>query len=219
MPVCSSRTLVKQHFHGITKWKSYQVNLLKRGLQNASNKVYPVTAKITHFNYTKQLATPLWDDTQIVKMATAENSYCCTGREKCFQLEKPLQVTNGKGNLPFSSVTSFHIFHAVALRCQANFSTQCNFPLVHEREKINWDPRQQKCIHPRDFIGSKEVEISGILHISRYHRCTVILNVTCPKVALQEIYLHICSGPTTTSSHNLNRTTQVKHCFSLLLFG
>ena len=128
MPVCPSRALVKQHFLGITKWKSYQGILLKRGLQNASNNVYPVIAKITHFNYTEQLAAPLWDDTQMVKMVTAENSYCCTGRGKCFQLGKP-QL------LPLSSVISVHILHAVALWCQANFSAQCNFPLVHGKGK------------------------------------------------------------------------------------
>lgn len=128
MPVCPSRALVKWHFHEITKWKSYQGILLKRGLQNASNNVYPVIAKISHFNYTEQLATTLWDDTQMVKMVTAENSYCCTGRGKCFQLGK-------QQFLPLSSIISVHIFHAVALWCQANFSAQCNFPSVHGKRK------------------------------------------------------------------------------------
>lgn len=128
MPVCPSRALDKKHFHEITKLMSYQGILLKRGLQNASNNVYPLIAKITHFNYTEQIATPLWGDTQVVKMITAENSYCCIGRGKCFQLGK-LQL------LPLSSVNSIHILHAFALWCQANFSAQCNSPLVHGKRK------------------------------------------------------------------------------------
>lgn len=76
-----------------------------------------VISKPAHFNYTEQLATPLWDDTQIAKRVTAENSYSGTGRGKWFELEK-LQL------LPLSGAISVHTLHAVALWHQANFTVQ-----------------------------------------------------------------------------------------------